>query len=80
MRESLKTRILEESESWKKHKAEKEQKSLDSKRAVGDDEAGQPPQREESDDEIEVSEVRHVGSSPKKQTRKAPSTPAARLR
>ncbi|EJC97929.1 uncharacterized protein FOMMEDRAFT_171324 [Fomitiporia mediterranea MF3/22] len=96
MRERMKDRILTESETWKKLKAEKElkQKSLENKDkdvvSNGDNTniTGQASanQTEQSDDEIEVSEVRHVGPSPspKKQPTaragKAPSNPATRLR
>ncbi|KAL5482575.1 hypothetical protein ACEPAI_9169 [Sanghuangporus weigelae] len=77
MRERMKERILAESTAWKKEKAEKEQKELESRGATGTDSANQPIQAEQSDDEIEVSEVRHVGSSPKKSTR---NQAAVRLR
>ncbi|KAL5524466.1 hypothetical protein ACEPAF_9606 [Sanghuangporus sanghuang] len=77
MRERMKERIFAESTAWKKQKTEKEQKELESRGTTGDDSANQPIQAEPSDDEIEVSEVRHVGSSPKKPTR---TQAAARLR
>lgn len=76
MRERLKDRILAESALWKKQKAEKEQKVLESRETTGTDSANQPP-AEPSDDEIEVSEVRLVGSSPRRPAR---TQAAARLR
>ncbi|KAL5519967.1 hypothetical protein ACEPAG_1627 [Sanghuangporus baumii] len=77
MRERMKERILAESTAWKKQKAEKEQRELESRGATGTDSANQPIQAEQSDDEIEVSEVRHVGSSPIQPIR---NQAAARLR
>ena len=80
----MKARILKESETWKKLKAEKEQKNnSDGKQPAGDGGTTQSqpaPPPEESDDEIEVSEVRHVKPSPKKPVRRSSGVSALRLR
>ncbi|KAI5119191.1 hypothetical protein M0805_004446 [Coniferiporia weirii] len=84
MREDLKARILEESETWKKLKAERELEGKDAGEGVGPTIAV-----DSSDDEIEVSEVRQAKelSSPlNKPSRKAATssvpreTRASRLR
>ena len=79
MREEMKSRILKESEEWQKIKAEKKDRtgqSSTSREQSGDE--------VESDDEVEVMEIRKKEKSPRKPTRapslRNPSHNATRMR